>query len=280
MKKALIIIAVVLMIGNNVDAQITLDQIVDSLTMDYWFKPVQISPTETKYYKADTVTNTFSLYNMDFSPFLLNVAVPDSFIKYDGQFPKVFQVLYITKSLFDCDTSNIEYVYEAATDINFPFRILRTDGTVLFKMDHGNGPYCFGDCLGGSDFVKPIVNTSAGTKLFLQTDTAGYTQTFIYSLCGTLPEDVFDFHQQQQSYVKVFPNPTSNTLTFQINPPDNMNEYELVVVDGNAKEVRREKVGGSRSYTMDVKDLAGGSYFYSLCTKDRAFGNGKFVINK
>jgi len=279
MKKVLKIIAmVVLMLGNKAGAQITLDNIVDSTDMTYLFKPVQISATETKYYKADPANLTFDLYNMDFTPFITNIHVPDSFVKYESNStPRIFQAIYITRSLFDCDTSNIEYVWEAATSTSFPFRVMRTDGTVLFQLDSANGPYCFGDCLGGSDFVKPIVNTSAGAKLFLQHQ-GGY---WVYSLCGTLPNDVFDFHQQQQSFVKVFPNPTSNTLTFEINPPDNMNEYELVVVDGNAKEVRREKVGGwNRSYTMDVKDLAGGSYFYSLCTKDRAFCNGKFVINK
>jgi len=272
MKKALAIIAVVvLMMGNKVGAQITLDTVVTSQHyLGYDFYTVQISSTETKYLIEDTVTNTFSLYNMDFTPFMLNIAVP-------VPFSIGYEVIYVTRSLFDCDSSNIEYAYVAPPGYH-PFYIMRTDGTQLFKLDSAAGWYCFG-CIDGYEVMQPIRNTSAGAKLFLIHPSNPHN-TYIYSLCGTAPEDVFDFHQQKQTYVKVFPNPTSNTLTFEINPPDNMNEYELVVVDGNAKEVRREKVGGSRTYTMDVRDLAGGSYFYSLCTKDRAFGNGKFVINK
>ena len=60
-----------------------------------------------------------------------------------------------------------------------------------------------------------------------------------------------------------------------------MNEYELVIVDNNAREIKREKVGfGNRNYTMDVRDMSGGTYFYSLCTKNKAYQSGKFVLNK
>jgi len=278
MKKVLTIIAVVvLMMGNKAGAQITLEHTLDSSGIDYNFYVTDIGNNEFKYVILDTAYNGFSLYNMDWSPYLSNIHIPVTDSLKHG-----FGVMYITKTLFDCDSTNIEYIYEnPGGPLWFPFYVFRTDGTLLFRIDSANAPYGIGGITGGSVFYREIMNTSGGTKLFIQKyDQNQVPELLIYGLCGTLPEDVFDFHQQQHSYVKVFPNPTSNTLTFEINPPDNMNEYELVVVDGNAREVKREKVGGSHTYTMDVRDLAGGSYFYSLCTKDRAFGNGKFVINK
>src|SRR2546423_596911 len=98
-----------LLVNASSSAQITLDNTVTSITaIGQDFYTVQISSTETKYLFEDTVANSFSLYNMDFTPFMINIAVPEPFDNW------TFQVMYVTRSLFDCDTSNIEYVYEAS----------------------------------------------------------------------------------------------------------------------------------------------------------------------
>jgi hypothetical protein len=211
---------------------------------------------------------------MDFTPFLLNIAVPEPF----GV--STFQVIYVTRTLFDCDSTNIEYAYESSLgDNNHPFYIMRTDGTQLFKLDSAVGPYCIGGCLGLSDVIVPIRNTSAGTKLFLQ---HGQEQAFnIYSLCGALGEDVLDFTNANKSFVKLFPNPTSGSITFQINLPDNMNEYELVILDNNARVIRKEKINfKNTNYSIDVANLSSGTYFFSLSTKNKAYQSGKFILTK
>lgn len=259
----------------NAKAQITLDTtIYPTLGIGYDFYTVQISKTETKYLTSNISTNTFSLYNMNFTPFLTNIAVPVPF----G--PADYQVLYVSRTLFDCDSTNIEYVYESPTNSAKTFYIMRTDGTQLFKKDSANLSYCYGGCLGGSDIVEPIRNTSGGTKMFLQ----GYTGSsiiHIYSLCGNLPTTAIDFRNLNQSMLKVFPNPTSGTLTFQINTPDNINDYELVIFDTNAKEIRREKINsGNNNYIIDASSFSSGVYFYSLTTKDKPYKSGKFILTK
>jgi len=104
---------------------------------------------------------------------------------------------------------------------------------------------------------------------------------YIYSLCGTLPENVFDFTYFNQSFVKIFPNPSSGTLTFQIIQPDNINEYELVILDNDAQEIRREKIShGIDKFVIDVSSFSSGTYFYSLCTKSKAYQSGKFILTK
>jgi len=260
---------------DKLSAQITLIAIEDSMWLDQEFKTVQISPTETKWYFHDTIANTFSLYNMDFSPFLTNIAVPQPFNSVIGH----FQVVYITRSLFDCDTSNIEYVYEAPNGPFHPVWIMRTDGTQLFRLDTANLPYGFG-YRGGTDDIRPIVNTSTGTVLFIQKTGLGYNKVYVYSLCGSLPTEVFDFTSNQAiAFIKLFPNPSSQLLTFEVHPPDNMNEYELVILDNNAKEVRREKVLGNQTFTINVNDYSNGTYLYSLCTKSKSYQSGKFILN-
>lgn len=264
-----------------IKAQITLDHVVDSaelsIGMGYGFKVVQISPDETKYFINDITTNTFGLYNMDFTPFLLNISVPEPFI----QGTNILQALYITRSLFDCDTSNIEYAYYEPGNINKTFYIVRTDGTILFQIDSANGPYGYGYMLGGTDMLRPIINTSSGAKLYLQTYASGYPRVLVYSLCGTLPVDIFDFSKMNQSFVKVSPNPSSEELTFQINPPDNLNEYELIIVDNGAHEIIRKEINSSiTTYKISVQSFSDGTYYYSLCTKNKSYQSGKFIVIK
>ena len=266
-----------LLMSATSSGQITLDREVDSLFLSYEFKTVQISPSETKYFFADTLANSFSLYNMDFTPFLTNIVVPEPF----AEATTAMQALYISRALFDCDTSNIEYAYYSPTDNNKTFRIMRTDGTLLFQKDSATGPYCLGGCFGLSDAFRPIINTSDGTKLFLQKRNAGYVQLFIYSLCGTLSNDLFELKLKDETYVTVFPNPSSASLTFKINPPDNVNEYELVIFDSNAREVIREKVNSqNHNSIIYASDLSCGTYFYSLCSKSKSYQSGKFIITK
>ena len=212
---------------------------------------------------------------MDFTPFMLDIAVPEPF----APFSNAYQVIYVTRTLFDCDSTNIEYVYESPGNSTKTFYIMRTDGTQLFRLDSADGPYCLGGCLGMSDVIQPIKNTSSGAKLFLQRPFTG--EINIYSLCGTFTTDIFEDVMRNNSYVTVFPNPTSHILTFKINPPDNMNEYELVIVDSNAKEARREKIEkGIDKYIIDVSGYNNGTYIYSLCTKNKSYQTGKFIITK
>ena len=277
MKLRSIIAAFLLTLTISASAQITLDTIIDSTNMAFWFKPVQLGDNESKYYLADTANNTFDLYNMDFTPFLINIQVPEPFIS-NGPIPSIFQAIYITRSLFDCDSTTIEYAYEAATHSERTFYIMRTDGSQLFRLDSANGPYCFGDCLGAQDWVKPIVSTSAGTKMFLQRYSG---ELNIYSLCGNLPPlSSPAISTISPSFVKVFPNPSSGSTTFEIHPPNNSDEYTLVILSETGKEVSRKNVDSvSQLNNIEITNLKSGCYFYSLCSKKKSYQSGKFIVN-
>jgi len=276
-KQSLILTVALLLTFNFVKSQITLDTLVFPQIgyIGHSFKPVQISETETKYFWADTVTNTFSLLNMDWTPFISNISVPLPFGPYD------YQCLYITRSLFDCDSTNIEYLYTAPTGggLDRKIFVMRTDGTQLFQIDSAFCQYCFGGCLGGSDWVKPIENTSAGAKMFvIKTQTPG---VYVYSLCGSVPVNIFDFTSSNNSFLKLYPNPTSSSVTFLINPPDNSKVYDLVIFDNQAKVLSRTSIPiGENKMTINVSDFSSGSYFYSLCTKEKSFQTGKFILTK
>lgn len=283
MKKHILLSIFLLLCTARTKAQITLDNdITPWAGFGDAFYLAQISETETKYVFLDTLSNTFSLYNMDFTPFMENIIVPEPFKRDPSTF---FQPVYITRTLFDCDSSNIEYAYQSSTNSNMPFRIVRTDGTVLFARDSANGVYCIGSCLGLTDIIRPIRNTSDGAKLYLQhydDSTNNYQQhILVYSLCGNLPSEVFDFSPLNQSWVELFPNPASSTVNFKINIPDNINSYELVIFDKSGREISRKRLSSqNENYSIDVSSLSSGGYSYALCTKMKVYQTGKFILTK
>jgi hypothetical protein len=255
-------------------SQITLDNIVSSpYQLGYTFYPVQLDANETKYLFHDTSNNKFNLYNMNFTPFMTNIPLP-------GSYNNMYRIMYVTRRLFDCDSSNIEFVYSAPSEIDKPFKILRTNGNVLFSLDSAAGPYCYG-CIGGSDEIHPIRNTSVGTKLFLYKYNSTFTaKTHVYSLCGQLPTGYYDFSVPFTSALKVFPNPTTNQLTFEIDITGNVQNYDLTIYDINGKEVKKERNVRNSKYVLDVGNLSGGSYFYSLTNETKTIHSGKFIIAK
>jgi hypothetical protein len=275
-KLVLIILFGVLLQSYKSKGQITLEHILDSTAVPYFYY-TNIGNNDFKYVFLNQVSNSFSLYNMDMSPYLLNINIPavgDSIA--DG-----FGVIYITKSLFDCDSTNIEYVYENPYDTDHAFRVYRTDGTLLFQVDSANGPYYLGGGIyGGSNDFRPIANTSSGTKLFLQKyDSNNVPEILIYSLCGNLENVNFDF--TNQSFVRIFPNPATMELNFEIVRPNNQEQFYLSIFDTNAGEQKKENIllNGNK-YTIDIRDYSNGIYYYSLSTKSRIYQTGKFIITK
>ncbi len=267
--------------SGNLRAQVVLDHVIDASTfggepyIGQTFYTAQLSQNETKYVFCDENTNTFSLYNMDLTPFMMNIALPAPLEN------GIRQPIYITRSLFDCDSATIEFIYESPIQMD-EFWVIRTDGTELLYMDSVNAPFCIGGCLGMSDAIVPIRNTSDGTKLFLQKQSPNGTSTqfYIYSLCGTLEtEGLFEFTQQASYITGVFPNPSQQEVNFRINLPDNLNNYQLVITSGSATEVKRQSITTSTDLqTLNVSGLSSGTYFYSLCTASKVYQTGKFVV--
>ena len=105
--------------------QITLDNTVSSTLYGYLFYPAKISATETKYVFLDTVNDKFSLYNLDFTPFLTNISVPHPLRFGDPSNTAFYHVMYITRTLFDCDSATIEYMFSAQNAAWNPFWIMR-----------------------------------------------------------------------------------------------------------------------------------------------------------
>jgi len=231
-----------------------------------------------KYVDWDMFGNQFSLFNIDHTPYMLNIQMPA------GDSAKFYHLGYITNSLFDCDSSNIEYalIGNYANPAK-SFLIYRTDGTLVFSRDSATTAFCIG-CLGGSQEILGIVNTPEGTKLNLITynyNNHSYDNS-IYSLCGKLPETQIPLELGSSNvFVKVFPNPTSSNIQFQITCPNNFEEFDLVIFDSESKRINSSTINGVfNSLSLNCENFADGAYFYSLQNKNKVFQSGKFVISK
>jgi hypothetical protein len=274
MKKLLLItIVIFLFCIVNIKAQITLEHSYYIQKTEFWV--TDIGNNDYKYVFEDS--SGFSVYNLDHSIYLSKVVPPQPLF----QLPHVYEISYLTKSLFDCDSTNVEYAL-SSTNYEGNYYVYRTDGTLIFEKDSVTGPYCAG-CNDGSTNTQPIYNTPNGAKLMLfnHLPTGEQDSLHIYSLCGKLPENyVFNFSQHQQ-FVKIFPNPASSSLTFEISLPDNINKYELVIFDNSAKELRREKIGfGNVKFIIDVSNFSSGVFYYSLASKNKVIQTGKFILTK
>ncbi|GIV35574.1 MAG: hypothetical protein KatS3mg031_3109 [Chitinophagales bacterium] len=273
----LLIITIMMLFSVQLKSQITLDFENDTIVFSpSEFYCIDIGENESKYIHFNVLANSFSLYNLDMRPFLMNVALPNGDSLKNG-----FVVMYVTRTLFDCDSTNIEYAYSKPVGSNvFPFRIIRTDGTVLLQIDSARGPYHFGGASGGSLIIRPIKKTSEGTKLFLDKLNPSGRGVQVYSLCGELPTDYIEL-TQENSYVKLFPNPADMKINFEVVAPNNFDEFKLVIYESNGTELKRNYISSmNKNFILDVSNFNSGAYFYSLISREKVYQRGKFIITK
>jgi hypothetical protein len=202
MKKTILILFLLLSLKSF--SQITLD--FESPIFSLF--PIKLTPSETKYLKDEQWTidelNQFSLYNLD-GTLYKNINMPP---KPDTS-AFIWAVFYISKTLFDNDPSNIEYLVDYRYDSipnNYSFRrikIIREDGVILFDEMNGAFPLVF--------------LTEEGTKLRLNYAYANgsYYSGKIFSLPGTLPSADEEINQTQDYPLNIYPNPNNGSFYVQ-----------------------------------------------------------------
>lgn len=268
------ILGSILLIG-QVSAQITLEHTFDSVSYGRDFYITDIGNNNSKFVFIDATANSFDLLNLDGTPYLTDIPTPDP-IEPD------YTVAYVTNALFDCDSSTLEYAFMSYLNGYLPFRVLRTDGTILLQVDSARGPVCYG-CVAGTKEITPIVNTQEGAKLVLFKDLSpGVRRNLIYDLCGTLPasDQTVDI-RGSGVMVKVYPNPSSTMIIFEINSLTNLTDSRLTVVDATGQLVLSQIVLGQNDLiSIEVSHLTSGQYQYSVGGSQGTLQSGKFIVTK
>lgn len=255
MKK--ILVAVFILFAINVKAQLTFENSYLNVPYDN-FLLIKLGLNEYKYFIHDSDSSIFRLYNLNHSLFL-KVNVPISSTSY------IYDVTYISRSLFDCDSTNIEY---AAIDPNPPYEfiIFRTDGTIIqtltgcrylnYSDGKKYGPY----------YNQPIVNTPMGTKLILNCNSS----VSVYSVCGTLFSNNLGLNLNTNSDLELssaYPNPTHEFTKIDYALPDGVNSGEIIFYTLQGNIIKRFKVDRTfNNLLISVLDIPIGTYIYQLQT--------------
>lgn len=233
------------------------------------FKLLRLEHSGYKYC-APTPNNTMTLYNLDHSVFkqLTLPVLP-------GNASDV-AVGYITETLFDTDSTNIEYMINYNNGGGIFGSVWHTGiyaetGNVVFSKDSAF-PWSASNEYGTT---APIYNTDEGAKLLLATgDILSPGDVLIYSLPGLLPCDVCDGQRAigtglpsdgYNTQFKLYPNPANKYTIIEYDLPKDTDNASLVVYNTAGQEQRRFKVDkGSRQMVLPTSEFTAGTYYYSL----------------
>jgi hypothetical protein len=257
-----------LMVCSHLNGQIVLEQVYPSSNFTKDLIVVNLGYDDYKYIVIDYYNDLIDIYNINHSPFMLGLTPPvslDSGIISPG---------YFSRSLFDCDSSTIEYALWDPISLG-SFYVYRTDGTLLFQKDSVLAPYCYG-CYGASNEKKPIYNTSDGAKLWFLNQQSDY---LIYDLCGELPVQVVPL-ENNLSAIKVYPNPTSGDINIECGERYGKDSYIISVFDSNMKLLSTQPIPNDGKVNMSLGSFQSGLYFFTIKSHFSILRTGKFIVTK
>lgn len=227
------------------------------------------------------------LFNMDFV-FVNEINIPFS--------PAVNNVTihYITRTLFDCDPDNIEFL------LSYPFtiagggsgskvQVMREDGTILFE-ESGSVTLASISYLTHS-IQHPIMSTPDGARLFLyMTDQSmGDSGIRVYDLCGDLPsmccvsggDSNIPTHSGGVDYVHyglAAPNPTTDFVSVKLSEPVSGSGVVLMVFNQKGQMVQTVNVNpGVKEISIDLGNQSAGTYIYRIMDESGVLDTGKVV---
>lgn len=242
------------------------------------FLLTQIEAMQYKYLVVEPTASQFKLYNLNHSLYMtVNIPVPFSSSLNN------YNVCFVTKSLFDCDTSNIEYAIMNLGDGSptYPtpyFAVYRSTGTLLQKIDscrflnYGSG-LVYGPYMN----PVPIINTTAGAKLIL-THVNGSVK--VYGLCSLLPTNISNINSNPFLDNLPYPNPTSSKINLPYKLADGETGF-IFIYDISGKKIKEYLVDSNfESLSPEIADFSSGEYFYSLKTNSGESKAKKFIVAK
>lgn len=237
------------------------------------FGLVNLGNSNYKYYFINLTSYQITLYNLNHSVYK-NITIPIS-----GN----IVVSYISSSLFDCDTSDIEYLVTPAYSSTAKYtRVYDENGTLLFNefgtLSNACQPVCNTTVPMVSYPKELIFNTPNGTKMILSYNN---DSTKVFSLCGTLtPVSVKEINNlNEHRILDAFPNPSSSSTTIQYELPNGVYKGEIDILNSLGQVLKTYQVDNQFTYiTVPISSFATGTYFYRLKTSLGASETKKLIF--
>ncbi|HXB12806.1 MAG TPA: T9SS type A sorting domain-containing protein [Bacteroidia bacterium] len=276
-------------------AQITLDHVYGSGNVNsyYTIAPLRIVHFSSltlgyKYaigIKKGSNSGTINLYNLNHSLYK-SITIPPL----TGGI-NIANVYYISDSLFNTNTSTIEYLISYQDTIGaLRLRIFDDLGDTIFSSDSLTLGWVFPTFT----YSEPIFYTPGGYKLILQQNTGFDSATFVYSLPGALPcsecangniisaigGGPSNGGGRNSGYLQnPYPNPTSHSTNIKYQLPDGADQGQIVFYNLQGKELKSLTVDRTfDTLNVSTTDLASGTYLYVLKTSQGIVGNKKVVV--
>jgi hypothetical protein len=238
--------------------------------------PIKLATNEAKYFYNDYLSlfqnNTFSLYNLDGSLYKI-IQMPPQPTSLVG----IYGPYYISRTLFDNDPSNIEYVIQyncdsvAYNEIR-DSKVIREDGTILL------------DELYGSISMSPgrVYATEEGTKLMLSpylyaNGTPLPILTKVFNLPGEIPTSTNDIDFNFNSSPLLYPNPNNGSFVVNLNKTNS--ETAIIEVYSISGKLISTFNSTSNSINVNELNLPNGMYFLNI-KKAQTSQITRFIIQK
>jgi len=252
---AAIALIVLLLLGNHVKSQITLDH-----TYNGWASVANLEISGYKYYVLDVQNETLKLYNTDHSLWKsVNLSVP-------AGYQLTTTVYNISENLFSLDGKVcFTYSYYTTTpDYQSETIVINENGTVLLTIAGANYAYA--------------VKVEEDTKLlvYITNYTTNVTTTKVYDLPGDLTTEVSSLPSES---LLPFPNPAMDVLTIPY-PSGEMTEGgEIRVFNSGGRLMKSYQVDNTFNHIIiQPGTLSSGVYHYKILNSTGELDAGSFVV--
>lgn len=249
---------------------------------------VLVDDNLVKIYAGDYNDPTFTLYNLDNSIYR-EIDVPQTDITGN------YFVYYISRSLFDCDTTTIEYVvYHSEMSQmegvdNRWVRVYREDGTELL---YANNALIYGTPTSHSiENTGWIQNSDIGAILKIGiTDNMNPTPSThrYYQLCGSVPvmnrsgelgdlTGLWEVGSGSDNGFVIYPNPTNlGVIQFDVEEDLNGMEGTVRLFTMSGQLIQETQLNSHVSFqSIDISELAVGTYLLNIQLE-----NGNIISEK
>ena len=264
------------------NAQISLENIypTGNITDDF-LRIVKLSTSGYKYYINDN--SAITIYNMNHT-----IYKTINFPSFPGGLSSTAKanVFYLSETLFDLDSNNLEYFvyYRDVSNINHSI-VYDELGNVLFSKDT--------TLLTVSNYfdVNFISYTDKGVKMIIYQSAEYPTlgKAFVYSLPGNMPCEVCHdgFMEikknkfESGSISNPFPNPANNQTTIEYNLPQGINKAEIVIYNMTGQEIKRYKVSNAfKNINISTNEISAGTYFFQIQASNGFIDSKKLIVVK